>query len=82
MRNDALMNGGLAGFGLGFILASLALQRVVSIVIPQYATLWHFRGVIIIGVIGLAVGIGLEVLQRRRARRQSEDEPSEKQPES
>ena len=58
MRGDALMNGGLIGFGLGFIAASLALQRVVSEFIPQYATLWHFRGVVIIGGIGLAIGIG------------------------
>ena len=81
MRNDALMNGGLIGFGVGFILASLALYRVVSIVIPQYATLWHFRGVIIIGLIGLVVGIGLEVLQRRRARRLMEGEPSDQKSE-
>lgn len=74
MRNDALMNGGLIGFGVGFILASLALYRVVSLVIPQYATVWHFRGVIIIGVIGLAVGIGLEVFQRVRMKRRGEAE--------
>ena len=74
MRNDALMNGGLIGFGAGFILASLALYRVVSLVIPQYATVWHFRGVIVIGVIGLAVGIGLEVFQRVRMKRRGEAE--------
>ena len=74
MRNDALMNGGLTGFGLGFILASIALHRVVSVVIPQYATLWHFRGVIIIGVVGLAAGIGLEVYQRIRMKNRSEGE--------
>ncbi len=74
MRNDALMNGGLIGFGLGFILASIALQRVVSIVIPQYATTWHFRGVIIIGAIGLAAGIGMEVFQRVRMKRRHEGE--------
>ncbi len=74
MRNDALMNGGLIGFGLGFILASLALHRVVSTFIPQYATLWHFRGVIIIGAIGLAVGIGMEIFQRVRAKRRGEAE--------
>ncbi len=77
MRNDALMNGGLIGFGLGFIAASLALQRVVSTVIPQYATLWHFRGVIIIGVIGLAVGIGLEVFQRVRMKSRREGDGEE-----
>jgi len=74
MRNDALMNGGLIGFGVGFISASLALYQVVSLVIPQYATIWHFRGVIVIGVIGLAVGIGLEVFQRIRMKRRSEVE--------
>ncbi len=74
MRNDALMNGGLIGFGLGFILASLALYRVVSIVIPDYATLWHFRGVIIIGAVGLAVGIGLEVYHRLRMKKRREGE--------
>ena len=55
MRNDSLMNGGLIGFGLGFILASIALQRVVRLVIPEYATLWHFRGVIIIGLLALGL---------------------------
>ena len=74
MRNDALMNGGLIGFGLGFILASIALHQVVSVAIPQYATLWHFRGVIIIGVIGLAAGIGFEVFQRVRMKRRGEVE--------
>ncbi|MFC2072374.1 hypothetical protein ACFLUU_06690 [Chloroflexota bacterium] len=72
MRGDALMNGGLMGFGLGFIAASLALQRVVSEFIPQYATLWHFRGVIIIGGIGLAIGIGFEVFQRVMRKRRGE----------
>ncbi len=82
MRNDSLINGGLIGFGLGFILASVALQRVVSLVIPNYASLWHFKGVIVIGVIGLLAGLGIELYQRLRARRRSESEPSEKQPES
>ncbi len=77
MRNDALMNGGLLGFGLGFVAASLALHQVVSAVIPQYATLWHFRAVIIIGAIGLAVGIGLEVFQRISIRRREEGEEDE-----
>jgi hypothetical protein len=72
MRGDALMNGGLIGFGLGFIAASLALHRVVSDFIPQYATLWHFKGVAIIGGIGLAIGIGFEVFQRIRMKRRSE----------
>jgi len=69
MRNDALMNGGLIGFGLGFILASLALQRVVSNVIPEYAALWHFNGVIAIGAVGLVAGIGVELYQKRKAKK-------------
>jgi len=68
MRTDALMNGGFIGFGLGFILASLALHRVVSTVIPQYATTWQFRGVAIVGGLGLAIGIGCEIFQRVRMR--------------
>ncbi|MFC1958856.1 hypothetical protein ACFLV6_02965 [Chloroflexota bacterium] len=74
MRNIALMNGGLIGFGLGFIAASLALQRVVSDFVPQYATLWHFRGVAIVGGIGLAIGIGFEVFERVRMKKQHEVE--------
>ncbi len=74
MRNTALMNGGLIGFGLGFILASLALQRLVSNFMPQYATLWHFRGVAIIGGIGLVIGIGFEVFERVRMKKQHEAE--------
>ena len=77
MRNDALMNGGLIGLGLGFILASIALQRVVSAVIPQYASLWHFRGVIIFGVIGLGCGVGFEVYQRVRAKNKQESSTKE-----
>ena len=72
MRNTALMNGGLIGFGLGFIAASLALHWFVSDFIPQYATLWHFKGVAIIGGIGLAIGIGFEVFQRVRIKKRSE----------
>lgn len=74
MRNDALLNGGLIGFGIGFIFASTALYWVVRAVIPQYATLWHFKGVAVIGVIGLVVGIGMEILQRFREKRQAESE--------
>lgn len=74
MRSDALMNGGLIGFGLGFIAASLALHQVISEFIPQYATLWHFRGVVIIGGIGLAIGIGFEVFQRVRMKSRGEGE--------
>ena len=73
MRSDALMNGGLIGFGVGFIAASLALQRVVSEFMPQYAMLWHFRGVAIIGGIGLAIGIGFEVFQRVREKSRDAD---------
>ena len=77
MRNDSLVNGGLIGFGLGFIFASLALHRVVSMVIPKYATTWHFKGVIIIGAVGLIAGIIVEVYQRMKAKKQiaSEAEP-------
>ena len=81
MRTDALMNGGLIGFGLGFIAASIALNRVVNVFMPDYATLWHFRGVIIIGVIGLAVGIGLEVFQRVRTKKEHEGDEEEKEEE-
>ncbi len=68
------MNGGLIGFGLGFIAASLALQRVVSDFLPQYARLWHFQGIAIVGGIGLAVGIGFEVFERIRMKKQPEVE--------
>ena len=71
MRTDALMNGGFIGFGLGFILASLALHRVVSALMPQYVATWQFRGVAIVGGIGLAIGIGFEVFQRIRMRNKS-----------
>jgi len=74
MRNTALMNGGLIGFGLGFILASLTLQRLVNNFMPQYATLWHFRGVAIVGGIGLVIGIGFEVFERIRMKKQRETE--------
>ena len=74
MRNDSLMNGGLIGFGLGFISASLALQRVVIDYIPKYATTWQFRGVAIIGGIGLLIGVGFEVFERIRMRNQREVE--------
>ncbi len=72
MRGDALMNGGLIGFGLGFIAASLTLYLVVGEFIPQYATLWHFRGIAIIGGIGLAIGISFEIFQRVRMRSNGE----------
>ncbi len=74
MRNDSLVNGGLIGFGLGFIFASLALHRVVSIVIPKYATTWHFNGVLLIGIVGLVAGIAIEVFQRIKIKKQNESE--------
>jgi len=74
MRNDALMNGGLIGFGVGFIGAGLALHRVVSTVVPEYATLWYFNGIIIIGAVGLAAGVTIEIFQRIRARKRGEVE--------
>jgi hypothetical protein len=74
MRTTALMNGGLIGFGLGFGLASLALYRVVSDYFPQYAKTWYFQGVAIVGGIGLAIGIGFEVFERTRSKRQREAE--------
>lgn len=74
MRTTALMNGGLVGFGLGFILASLALYRVVDDYFPQYATTWYFQGIGIIGGIGLAIGIGFEIFERIRSKKQREAE--------
>jgi len=68
------MNGGLIGFGLGFSLASLALYRVVSDYFPKYATTWYFRGIAIVGGVGLAIGIGFEVLERIRSKKQHEAE--------
>ena len=74
MRSGALMNGGLIGFGLGFIAASLALHRLVSDYLPQFASTWYFQGVGIIGGIGLAIGIGFEVFERVRMRNRPEEE--------
>ena len=74
MRNDALMNGGFIGFGLGFILATLALYFPIRDFLPQYVTIWQFRFVGIMGGIGLAVGIALEVFQRRKIRNSQERE--------
>ncbi len=70
----SLMNGGLIGFGLGFIAASLALQRLVIDYIPKYAALWQFRGVLIVGGIGLVVGVGFEVYERIKMKKQAEEE--------
>ncbi len=74
MRNTSLMNGGLIGFGLGFIASSLALQRLISDYIPKYAEVWYLQGIAIIGGIGLVVGIGFEVYERIKMKKQSEEE--------
>jgi hypothetical protein len=72
MRTTALMNGGLMGFGLGFIAASLALYRIVSDYLPQFATTWQFKGVAIIGGAGILIGIIFEIFERRRLKKQTE----------
>lgn len=74
MRNTALMNGALIGFGLGFLLASLALYRVVADYMPQYATTWYFQGIAIVGGAGLIIGIIFEVIERVKNRRREETE--------
>ncbi len=74
MRNTALMNGLLIGFGVGFIAASLALYRVVSDYMPQYATAWYFHGIAIVGGVGLAIGIVFEVWERIKNKKQREAE--------
>ena len=74
MRNTSLMNGGLIGFGLGFIAASLALLRLVGVFIPQYAEVWYLKGIFLIGGIGLVVGIGFEIYERMKARKQDQAE--------
>ena len=71
------MNGGLIGFGLGFIAASLALHRIVSDYLPQYASTWQFRGVIVVGGLGLAFGLGFEIYERMRLKKQAEEEHPE-----
>ena len=77
MRNTALMNGGLIGFGLGFILASLALNRVVSDYMPQHVSSWWFTGIAIIGGAGLVIGIIFEAIERIKYRKQEEIEVEE-----
>jgi hypothetical protein len=72
MRTAALMNGGLIGFSIGFIAASLALYRIVSAYLPQFAVVWQFRGVAIIGGAGLILGIVFEIFERRRLKKQPE----------
>jgi hypothetical protein len=73
MRNTAIMNGALIGFGLGFILASIALYRLVSDYVPQYANTWYFQGIAIVGGAGLVVGIIFEIIERVKARNKSEE---------
>ena len=73
MRSTALMNGALIGFGLGFILASLALYRLVADYVPQYANTWYFQGIAIVGGAGLIVGIIFEIIERVRARNKPEE---------
>jgi heme/copper-type cytochrome/quinol oxidase subunit 4 len=73
MRSTALMNGALIGFGLGFILASLALYRLVADYVPQYANTWYFQGIAIVGGAGLIVGIIFEIIERVKARNKPEE---------
>ncbi len=77
MRNTPLMNGALIGFGLGFILASLALYRVVADYMPQSVTSWYIQGIAIIGGAGLVIGIIFEVIERIKNRKQSKVESTE-----
>lgn len=74
MRATALMNGGLIGFGLGFIAASIALNRVVSEYLPQYASTWQFRGVAAVGGLGLIFGIAFELYERNRLKKQAQSQ--------
>jgi hypothetical protein len=73
MRNTVLMNGGLMGFGLGFIASGLVLLRLVADYIPSYAESWYLQGIMIIGGIGLLIGIVFEVYERIKAKRQREE---------
>jgi hypothetical protein len=67
------MNGALIGFGLGFILASVALYRLVADYIPQFANTWYFQGIAIVGGAGLIVGIIFEIIERVKAGKQPEE---------
>ena len=71
---SGLMNGALIGFGIGFIAASLALQRLVVDYVPALATQWQFRGVAIVGGVGLAIGIGFEVYERIKMKKRGGEE--------
>ena len=82
MRNTSLMNGGLIGFGLGFIASSLALHRLVNDYIPSYAEVWYLQGIAIIGGIGLVVGIAFEIFERMKIRRQRQEVEEEQAEES
>jgi inner membrane protein involved in colicin E2 resistance len=74
MRTSALLNGGLIGFSIGFIAASLSLYRIVSLYLPAYAAAWQFKGVAIIGGVGLILGIVFELLERRKLKKQTAEE--------
>ena len=74
MRNTVLMNGGLIGFGIGFIASGLALMRLVADYIPSYAESWYLKGIVIIGGIGLAIGIAFEVYERIKIRKQQPED--------
>lgn len=67
------MNGALIGFGLGFVLASLVLYRLVADYVPQYANTWYFTGIAAVGGAGLIIGIIFEIIERAKARNQQED---------
>jgi len=75
------MNGGLIGFGLGFIAASFALYQVINDYIPAFAATWQFRGVAIVGGLGLLFGIGFEMYERMKLKKEAADEQAEDQPE-
>jgi GTPase involved in cell partitioning and DNA repair len=71
MRNTTLMNGGLIGFGLGFIASSLALLHLVADYLPKSAEVWYLQGIGIIGGVGLVIGIGFEIYERTKEKRES-----------
>ena len=71
---SSLMNGALIGFGIGFIAASLALNQVVKGYMPKDVSAWQFRGVAIVGGVGLLVGLGFEIYEWMKAKKQSTGE--------